>query len=123
MDRENLAQRIQQREFDLVIFANGDTEGPELLRWKEVSDAGYNISNTVLIDGSDALYPGAQNVYTALCGKNVTCFRRELVGPHELPKSHPDVDEDVSAHATVSAMLRLHTHTSPLQLHHASVKP
>ena len=97
MDRENLVQRIQQREFDLVIFANGDTEGVELLRWKVVSDSGYNMTNTVLIDGSDALYPGWQDVYTALCGKSVTCFRRELVCPHELPKPHSDVHEDVTA--------------------------
>ena len=103
MDRENLAQRIQQREFDLVIFANGDTEGAELLRWKVVSFAGYNVSNTILLDGADALYPRAQDAYIALCGKSVTCFRRELVCPHELPKPHSDLHQDVTA------QLRRHT--------------
>ena len=92
---------IQLQEFDIIVFATGAVEavsGAVPLHWEAVS-AVYSRNQIVILDGSDSLEPPPEDLFQQLCGTHATCFRRELVCPHPLPKAHQD-DQDALSHTS-----------------------
>ena len=79
VDRSKVEQQIKEHFFDVVVY--GITHyayGYEKLYFLDVVKEVYSAKEVLFVDGSDLGHNETHELFSDVCGKQGTCFRREL---------------------------------------------